>query len=35
MLHAAGFRDVVEVLPPPEANRQFLAGDRGVFLALP
>ena len=34
MLSAAGFCRVEPVAPPANANRQYLAGDRAVFLAF-
>ncbi|MEW5975204.1 MAG: methyltransferase domain-containing protein [Acidobacteriota bacterium] len=33
-LAAAGFREVSRVSPPPDANPQYLTGDRGVFAAV-
>ena len=34
MLSAAGFSRVEPVAPPPDANPQYLSGDRAVFLAF-
>src|SRR5262245_34834528 len=33
-LSAAGFKQVIQLTPKPEANVQFVNNDRGIFLAL-